>query len=139
MRLVDPLDVSGAGAGAHSDKRSDNDFVVEVSPESLEFLRSFGELGLNVVSVFGGTPVNEFCAGVAGLGLSGDAHTVSRTPCLVRCWLRLTVTLRALWRMPTPGAGTGKSTLMNCLTGVPNMFEVRDSVPRSSAQRCCAV
>ena len=65
MRLVDPLDSAEAVIRREIvGKRSENDFVVEVSRESLDFLRSFGELGLNVVSVFGGTYVADIIMGI---------------------------------------------------------------------------
>jgi hypothetical protein len=58
MHLVNAAEGGAGGAGAGgaggSAVKAGHDFVVEVSPDSLAFLRSFGEMALNVVSVFGG-------------------------------------------------------------------------------------
>ncbi len=62
MRLVNAVEGSGVGSAAAA--KAGHDFVVEVSPDSIAFLRSFGEMALNVVSVFGG----EANWGGAGLG-----------------------------------------------------------------------
>jgi hypothetical protein len=74
MRLVNANE-GGGGSGADGARptSADHDFLVEVSPESLAFLRSFGELGLNVVSVFGGAAARlvEVAAGGGRQGARG--------------------------------------------------------------------